>query len=72
LDCHSRMCHGLGSQKDLRLPGQCCSMLPQGGDCYGSHGYLPLCNCQAEQRCRRRHVCKVSFWMDDTCSKAWY
>ncbi|XP_021923698.1 uncharacterized protein LOC110831714 isoform X6 [Zootermopsis nevadensis] len=51
LDCHSRMCHGLGSE-------QCCSMLPQGGDCYGSHGYLPLCNCQAEQRCRRRHVCK--------------
>lgn len=69
LDCHLRMCHGLGSQQDLGLPGQCCSMLPQ-GERYGSHGYLSLCNCQAEQLCRWRHMCKVSFWMDDMCSKA--
>jgi len=63
LDCHSRLCRGLGSQQDLVLPGECCGMLPQGGDCCGSHGYSSLCSCQAEQRCRRRHVCKVSFWV---------
>lgn len=64
LDCHSRICHGLGSQQDLLLHGECCSMLPQGGDCFGSHGYLPLCSCQAEQRCRRRLMCKVSLYRD--------
>ncbi|XP_069695485.1 uncharacterized protein Liprin-beta isoform X3 [Periplaneta americana] len=57
LDCHARMCHGIGSQQDLVHPGECFGALPQ-GDCYGSHGYLPLCGCQAEQRCRWRHVCK--------------
>ncbi|XP_033606375.1 uncharacterized protein LOC111861588 isoform X4 [Cryptotermes secundus] len=61
LDCHSRICHGMGSQQDLVLPGECCSVLAQGGDCYGSHSYLSTCNCQAEQQCRRRHVHKVSF-----------
>lgn len=64
LDCHSRICHGLGSQQDLLLQGEYCNVLPQGGDCYGSHGYLPLCSCQAEQRSRRRLMCKVSLWVD--------
>jgi hypothetical protein len=64
LDCHSWICHGMGSQQDLVLPGECCNMLERGGDLYGSHGYLPMCNCQAEQQCRRRRVCKVSFRVD--------
>jgi len=64
LDCHSQICHGLGSQQDLLVQGECCNMLPQGGDCFGPHGYLPLCSCQAEQRCRRRLLCKVSLCVD--------
>jgi hypothetical protein len=64
LDCHSWICHGMGSQQDLLLPGDCCNVLAQGTDLYGSHGFLPMCNCQAEQQCRRRRVCKVSFRVD--------
>jgi len=64
LDCHSRICHGMGSQQDLLVQGECCNMLPQGGDCFGPHGYFPLCGCQAEQRCRRRLMCKVSLCVD--------
>ncbi|PSN55690.1 hypothetical protein C0J52_03196 [Blattella germanica] len=45
---HLKMCHG--SQQDLLA--ECC---------FGSHGHLPLCNCQAERHCSKwRTNCKQS------------